>query len=55
MKTHANTLQYISWLLRDVEQLGEGTALDPRTLGNITGTVDMRAYVQWLRDNGYGL
>ena len=53
--THAETLQFISWLPRDVEQLGEGTALDPRTLGNVTGTVDMQAYVQWLRDNGYGL
>lgn len=53
--THADTLQFITWRPRDLEQLGKGTALDPRKLGNITGTVDMRAYVQWLRDNGYEL
>jgi len=55
--THADTLQYITWLPRDVEQLNQGTALDPRTLGNVTGTVDMAKYLAWLKDpaNGYGL
>ena len=51
----ADTLTYITWLPRDVEQLGKGTALDPRRLGNVTGTVDMPAYVNWLRENGYEL
>ena len=54
---HADTLSYITWLPREVEQLGKGTALDPRKLGNVTGTVDMQGYLEWLRDpsNGYGL
>lgn len=52
---HADTLEFITWLPRDLEQLGKGTELDPRKLGNVTGTVDMQAYVQWLRDNGYEL
>ncbi|MDI3491141.1 MAG: hypothetical protein PWP11_2418, partial [Thauera sp.] len=47
---HADTLSYITWLPREVEQLGKGTALDPRKLGNVTGTVDMQGYLEWLRD-----
>jgi len=51
--THADTYTFITWTPRDVEQLGKGTALDPRTLGNKTGTVNMQDYLAWLNSHGY--
>ena len=52
---HSDTLQYITWLPRDIEQLGKGTPLDPRKLGNVTGSVDMKSYLEWLRAHDYDL
>ncbi|PKO49807.1 MAG: hypothetical protein CVU28_14520, partial [Betaproteobacteria bacterium HGW-Betaproteobacteria-21] len=49
--THADTYSFITWTPRDPEQLEKGTALDPRTLGNVTGTVDLPAYLEWLRES----
>ncbi len=53
--THADTLRYITWLPRDATRRGDGSALDPRSLGDITGTVDMGRYLAWLEEpeNGY--
>ncbi len=53
--THADTLRYITWLPRDATRRGDGSALDPRSLGDITGTVDMARYLAWLEEpeNGY--
>lgn len=49
--THSDTYSFITWTPRDPEQLEKGTALDPRTLGNVTGTVDLPAYLEWLRES----
>ena len=51
--THADTRQFITWRARDIDELGTGSALDPRALDNVTGTVDMRQYVKWLCANDY--
>jgi len=53
--THADTLRYITWLPRDATRRGDGSALDPRRLGDITATVDMARYLAWLEqpENGY--
>lgn len=53
--THADTLRYITWLPRDATRRGDGSALDPRRLGDVTGTVDMASYLAWLGqpENGY--
>jgi hypothetical protein len=51
--TTADTYRFITWTPRDAEQLGKGTALDPRTLGNKTGTVNMQEYLTWLNNHGY--
>ena len=51
--THQDTYAHITWLPREVEQLGKDTALDPRTLSNVTGTVDIAGYLQWPNEHGY--
>lgn len=51
--THPETHEFISWLPRDASQTGTGSPLDPRKLGNITGTVNMSEYVIWLCRNNY--
>ena len=51
--TNSDTHQFISYRARDVNQLGTGSAMDPSTMGNNTGTVDMAGYLNWLRQNGY--
>ncbi|MGQ5490379.1 RHS repeat-associated core domain-containing protein [Thauera sp. ZXT1-4] len=51
--THADTHEVITWQPRDVGELGTGSALDPRELGNLTGTVNMQAYLQWLCTHDY--
>jgi hypothetical protein len=44
--THADTQQFISYFQPD----------DPRRMDFFqTGTVDMRGYLEWLNNNGYGL
>jgi RHS repeat-associated protein len=48
-----DTHQFIAYKPRDVNQLNEGTALDPSTMANRTGTVDMAGYLNWLRQHGY--
>jgi hypothetical protein len=51
--TNADTHQFITYRPRDVNQWGTGSAQDSATMRNITGTVDMQAYLDWLRNNGY--
>jgi RHS repeat-associated protein len=51
--THAATRGFITWLPRDIAQQGTGSALDPRTLGDVTATVNMQAYLQWLCAHNY--
>lgn len=53
--TNAGTHQFINYTPRDVRQRGQGGALDPQTLIDRTGTVNMAQYVSWLRSNGYTL
>jgi hypothetical protein len=43
----------INYTQRNVQNLEDGSALDPRKLGNKTGTVDMVKYKQWLETHGY--
>jgi hypothetical protein len=53
------TLNPIEWAAskakrKAYELLAEkGTGADPTSLGNKTGTVNMVAYMKWLRDHGY--
>lgn len=51
--TNADTHQFISYLPRRMEELNWGGSEDARTMGSNTGTVDVEAYVQWLREHGY--
>jgi hypothetical protein len=51
--TNADTHDYIDYTRRDVNALGTGSALDPATLANRTGTVDIGGYLAWLRAHGY--
>ena len=51
--THADTYEFITWLPRDATQTGTDSALAPRTLGNITGEVNVPKYVLWLCKNNY--
>jgi RHS repeat-associated protein len=51
--TNADTHRYINYTRRDVNQLGTGSALDPTTLANRTGTVEIAGYLAWLRAHGY--
>lgn len=51
--SNADTHTFIAYRPRDVNQLGSKTAADPATMGNVTGTVDMTSYLDWLRKHGY--
>lgn len=52
--TNADTHAYITYAPRDPSYFfNAGGALDPKTLRNNTGSVDLQAYVQWLRNHGY--
>ncbi len=51
--TNADTHQFISYAPRSMEELNWGGPKDARTMGSNTGTVDVEAYLQWLRQHGY--
>ncbi|MFZ5530238.1 MAG: RHS repeat-associated core domain-containing protein, partial [Pseudomonadota bacterium] len=50
---NADTHQFISYAARDVNA-PVGSPLNPRSLGERTGTVDITGYLRWLREHGYG-
>jgi len=50
---YSDTQAYIGYTPRDINQRDRGSALDPRLLGNKTGTVDMEGYLDWLRQHNY--
>ena len=50
---HSDTAAFITWLPRDISALDTGSALDPKELRSVTGTVNMKAYLQWLCANNY--
>lgn len=51
--THAASREFITWLPRDIDQRDTGSPRDPRTLGDVTGTVNMQAYRRWLCEHDY--
>ena len=50
--TNADTHQFINYKPRDINA-PPGSALDPRTFGNVTGTVNINAYMAWLKQHHY--
>jgi RHS repeat-associated protein len=51
--TNADTHQFIAYRPRTLDQRGQGTATDASTFDQKTGTVDLKGYVDWLREHGY--
>jgi hypothetical protein len=43
LMTYADTVPFITY------------KPDPNTFDNISGTVDAKAYIQWLNDHGYNI
>ncbi len=52
--TNADTHQFISYLPRDIDAPLD-SPLNPKNMGEITATVDIAGYLQWLREHGYTL
>lgn len=53
--TNANTHRYIQYTPRPTNVVQNMDQAEIRALNNDTGTVDIKAYTEWLSNNGYKL